>query len=155
MSMNAQPHFGASLGKGGKSGDRDQHVVSDAAGFNNRLVGMFLQKLATNESDHPRVLEKLCCIKSPIAICQTAKHSISNGRFDPELAPESTRSHKPKGAAEIAPNNPAHPARESSARRLRPMHATTPAAPISPPMQTAAYSPNPIKAIAPRKAACQ
>src|SRR5579862_7437649 len=52
MSMDPEAHFGTGLRKVSKRRDRNGHVVTDAAGFDDCLVGMLLDQDTAQQSDH-------------------------------------------------------------------------------------------------------
>ena len=56
VGMDAQPDLRARLRQVREGGDRDGYVIAHAAGFDDGLVGMFLDQQAAQQSDHMPVL---------------------------------------------------------------------------------------------------
>ncbi len=50
--VDAQLDFRAGVRQRRERRDRDQHVVADAAGLDDHLIGMFLEQLAAQIGDH-------------------------------------------------------------------------------------------------------
>ena len=50
--VDAQPHLRAGIGQMSERRDRDDDVIADAAGFDDRLVGMLLDQNAAQQSNH-------------------------------------------------------------------------------------------------------